>query len=171
MPAVTTELEWTKTHVAKFMIQSGRFRNLNGTIAEDRVEAAKAYIATDWDKMAILRWSHKNFDPEKPYLDDERPGWRDEPQIQADLAPYFAMKNAMLEAESIMKSGPNDEYTRSENALLMCQRVDLWCAGPDEVERAVIHLYKLSRALNEREVDMPSFITEFLPGSDDMEDN
>ena len=171
MPAVTTEFEWTQMHLAKFMIQTGRFRNTNGTIADDRVEAAKAFLATDWEKMGILRWSCKNFDPEKPHLDDEQPGWRDDPKIKTELAPYFAIKNAMLEAESVMKSGPDDEFTRAENALLMCQRVDLWCAGPDEVERAVIHLYKLGRVLNEREVDMPSFIVDFLPGSDDLKDN
>jgi hypothetical protein len=171
MPAVTTELEWTVNHVAKFMIQTGRFRNTNGTIADDRVEAAKAFLTTDWDKMAILRWQLKGVDPENPFIDDEQPGWRDDPKVKTELAPYFAMKNAMKEQELIMKSGPDDEYTRSENALLMCQRVDLWCAGPAEVERAVQHLYKLGRALNEREVDFPSFIVDFLPGSDDMDDN
>jgi hypothetical protein len=171
MPAVTTELEWTTNHVAKFMIQTGRFRNTNGTIAEDRVEAAKAYLATDWEKMAILRWKSPGFDPERPGLDVEEPDWKDDSQRMAALSPYLAMKAAMLEQESIMKSGPDEEFTRSENALLMCQRVDLWCAGPAEVERAVQHLYKLARACNEREVDFPSFITEFLPGSDDMQDN
>jgi hypothetical protein len=169
-PAVTTELEWTKTTLAKFMIQSGRFRNRNGTIAEDRVEAAKVFIATDWEKMGILRFSMKNFDPEKPFLDDDRPGWRDEPKVKDELAPYFALKNTMLEAETVMRNGPDDEYTRGENALLMCQRVDLWCAGPDEVERAVVHLYKLGRSLNEREVDMPSWISKFVPGSPDFEE-
>jgi hypothetical protein len=171
MPAVTTELEWTKDHVAKFMIQTGRFRSTNGTIAEDRVEAAKAYLATDWEKMAILRWKSPGFDPERPGVDEEQPNWREDPKIMSDLGPYLAMKADMLKQESIMKSGPDDEYTRGENSLLMCQRVDLWCAGPAEVERAVQHLYKLGRACNEREVDFPSFITEFLPGSDDMDDN
>ena len=45
MPAVTTELEWTVDHVLQFMLQTGRFRDLNGSIAQDRVEAAKACSA------------------------------------------------------------------------------------------------------------------------------
>jgi len=81
----------------------------------------------------------------------------------------MAMKRDMKEQMDTFKGGPNDEWTRAENALLMCQRVDLWCAGPREVERAVQHLYKLGRKLNEREVDFPAFIAEFIPGCDDME--
>ena len=46
------------------MIQTGRFRNPNGTIAEDRVEAAKAYLNTDWDKFYQSRLKHPGFDPE-----------------------------------------------------------------------------------------------------------
>lgn len=170
MPAVTTELEWTVQHVLRFMVQSGRFRN-SDSIAEDRVEAAKAYLATDWDKMALLRWSMPGFDPERPGLDEDRPDWREDPEVQDKLGPYLAMKDALKEQEATFKSGPNDEYTRGENALLMCQRVDLWCAGPLEVERAVQHLYKLGRACNEREVEYPSFITEFVPGAHDMQDD
>jgi hypothetical protein len=176
MPAVTTELEWTTNHVLRFMIQTGRFRNANGTLAEDRIEAAKAYLATDWDTMAKLRWKAPGFDPERPGLSDEQPDWRDNPVYRTDLAPYLAMKDAVTEQEAIVKNGgggpdTHEEYTRAENALLMCQRVDLWCAGPLEVERAVQHLYKLGRVCNEREVEFPDFITEFVPGSDDMEDD
>lgn len=171
MPAVTCELEWTVPHVLRFMIQSGRFRNPNGTIAEDRVEAAKTYLQHDWDKMEIERWKSPGFDPERPGLDEEQPEWKDDPKIKADLETYFAMKKTVKEAEAAFKNGPNDEYMRGENALLMCQRVDLWCAGPKEVERAVQHLYKLGRALNEREVEFPDYIVDFLPGSDDLRDN
>lgn len=171
MPAVTTELEWTTIDVFRFMVQTGRFRDPNGTIAENRVEAAQAYLATDWDTLAKLRWRAPGFDPERPNLDEEEPEWRDNPKYKADVTPYLTLKEAMKSAEAVCKSGPDDEYTRAENALLMCQRVDLWCAGPLEVERAVQHLYKLGRSRNEREVAYPSFITEFLPGSDDMEDN
>ena len=170
MPAVTTELEWTVEDLLRFMIQTGRFRDANGTISEARVEAAKAYLSTDWDKFALERFRSPGFDPERPGLDEEDPEWKDKPQIKNDLSVYFSMKDAMNEQLETIKSGPNDEYTRAENALLMCQRVDLWCAGPKEVERAVQHLYKLGRKLNEREVDFPSFITEFYPGADDMAD-
>ena len=37
--------------------------------------------------------------------------------------------------------------------------------------KTVQHLYKLGRALNEREVDFPSFINDFFPGANDMEDD
>jgi len=171
MPAVTTELEWTTQDLLKFMIQTGRFRDANGTFAQDRIEAAQTYLKHDWDKQALLRWKSPGFDPERPGLDDENPHWKDDPKIQNDLAPYFAMKKVAKDAETCFKGGANDEWTRAENALLMTQRVDLWCAGPKEVERAVVHLYKLARALNEREVDYPEFVVDFLPGSDDMEDN
>lgn len=171
MPAVTTELEWTTPDLLKFMIQTGRFRDADGNIAQDRIEAAQVYLKHDWDEMAIQRWKSPGFDPERPGLDDERPDWRDDPKIKADLETYFGMKKVIADAEACFKGGPNDEWTRAENALLMCQRVDLWCAGPKEVERAVIHLYKLARALNEREQETPSYIVDFLPGSDDMDDN
>lgn len=168
MPAVTTELEWTIDDLLKFMIQSGKFRDANGTISEARVEAAKAYLKIDWEQMIVERFQIPGFDPERPFLDEERPGWRDDPDIKNGLARYFAMKDAMEEQMRIFKGGPDSEYERAKNALLMCQRVDLWCAGPKEVERAVIHLYKLGRVLNEREVDYPMFISEFTPGSDDI---
>jgi hypothetical protein len=50
----------------------------------------------------------------------------------------------------------------------MMQRVDLWCAGPKEVEAAVQHLVKLGQLFNNREPDYPEFITEFYPGAEDL---
>ena len=170
MPAVTTQLDWTVEDLLRFMIQTGRFRDANGTISEARVEAAQAYLMNDWDKMTEERFKSPGFDPERPNLDEEEPEWRENGQIQSDLAVYLGMKDEVKKQLEVIKSGPNNEYTRAENALLMCQRVDLWCAGPKEVERAVQHLYKLGRKLNEREVDYPSFITNFYPGADDMLD-
>ena len=169
MPAVTTELDWTTQDLLRFMIQTGRFRDPNGSISEARVEAAKAYLAVDWNKLTEERFKSPGFDPERPGLDDDEPEWKENPQIQNNLATYFGLKGAIEEQMATIKSGPNDEYTRAENALLMCQRVDLWCAGPKEVERAVQHLYKLGRMLNEREVDYPTFISEFYPGVDDLD--
>lgn len=170
MPAVTTELDWTIQDLLKFMIYTGRFRNPDGTIASDRVDSAKAYLNIDWARMEAERFKSPGFDPERPGLDLLEPGWKENEKIKSDLATYFSMKQDMENHLAIIKGGPNDEYIRGENALLMCQRVDLWCAGPKEVERAVVHLYKLGRALNEREVELPSFITEFVPGADDMAD-
>ena len=169
MPAVTTELEWTIQDLLRFMIQTGRFRDPNGTISEARVEAAKDFLATDWSKMQIERFKSPGFDPERPFLDQDIPEWKLNSKITKDLEGYLALKSNMQEQMDIIKSGPNDEFTRAENALLMCQRVDLWCAGEKEVERAVQHLYKLGRKLNDREVAYPAFIAEFMPGADDME--
>eukprot|EP00934_Nitzschia_sp_Nitz4_P004143 Nitzschia sp. Nitz4//scaffold118_size93875//45142//45906//NITZ4_004788-RA/size93875-augustus-gene-0.85-mRNA-1//1//CDS//3329533724//4133//frame0 len=165
MPAVTTELEWTTDHLLRFMLQTGRFRNANGTIAEDRVDAAKAYLATDWEAFHQSRLAHPGFDPERPNISPE---WRDDAAIVADMAPYLALKSDMEEQMAVIKSGPNDEYTRAANALLMAQRVDLWCAGEKEVELAVQHLYKLGRLLNERETFFPTYIKEFYPGVEDI---
>ena len=169
MPAVTTELEWTVQDLLRFMIQTGRFRDPNGTISEARVEAAKAYLATDWELFQKERFSSPGFDPEQPYLDDDKPEWKEDTKITKDLELYLTMKANMNEQLEVIKSGPNDEYTRAENALLMCQRVDLWCAGPKEVEQAVIHLYKLGKKLNDREFDFPDFITDFTPGSEGLQ--
>lgn len=169
MPAVTTEIHFTIQDVLRFMIQTGRFRDLDGNISESRVEAAQAFLATDWEKMQIERFKSIGFDPERPNLDEDEPEWREDPKISSDLATYLSMKEGMLEQLEVIKSGPNDEYTRAENALLMCQRVDLWCAGPKEVERAVQHLYKLGRKFNDdREVVMPPFIAEFSPAGQDV---
>merc|ERR1719343_1782275 len=78
MPAVTTELEWTTDHLLQFMIQEGRFRNPNGTIADDRVEAAKAYLDTDWERFAQARLASKNFDPEQPSVKLGEKDWQDD---------------------------------------------------------------------------------------------
>ncbi|KAG7354888.1 hypothetical protein IV203_004244 [Nitzschia inconspicua] len=168
MPAVTTELEWTTNHLLQFMIQTGRFRNPNGTIAEDRVEAAKAYLATDWNKFHASRLKHPGFDPERPNAELSYPNWKEDPSIGSDMQDYLAMKEDMVEQMKVIQSGPDKEYTRGVNALLMAQRVDLWCAGEKEVELAVQHLYKLGRLLNERETFFPKYIKEFYPGVEDI---
>ena len=38
MPAVTTELDFQTDDLLKFMIQTGKFQNENGTVADDRVD-------------------------------------------------------------------------------------------------------------------------------------
>jgi hypothetical protein len=168
MPAVTTELEWTTDHLLQFMIQTGRFRNPNGTIANDRVEAAKAYLATDWEKFYASRLKHPGFDPERPNAELAYPNWKEDPAIRSDMQDYLAMKDDMDEQMKIIQSGPDKEYTRGVNALLMAQRVDLWCAGEKEVELGVQHLYKLGRLLNQRETFFPKYIKEFYPGVEDI---
>lgn len=165
LPAVTTELEWTVDHLLRFMMQTGRFRNANGTIAEDRVEAAKAYLDTDWDKYYAARFAHPGFDPERPSAPVT---WKDDPAIRSSLSTYLAMKEDLDGQMAVIQSGPDKEYTRGMNALLMTQRVDLWCAGEGEVELAVQHLYKLGKLLNEREPFFPPFIKDFYPGAEDI---
>lgn len=166
MPAVTTELEWTTDHLLQFMMQTGRFRNANGTIAEDRVEAANAYLETDWEKFSQARLAHKGFDPLQPSVRSKQ--WKDDASLESDLTEYSAMKAAVDEQMAVISSGPDKEYTRGVNALLMAQRVDLWCAGESEVELAVQHLYKLGRLLNERECVFPKHIKDFYPGVEDI---
>jgi len=168
MPAITTELDFKTDDLLKYMLQTGKFRNANGTVAEDRAEAARAYLKTDWLALRRERWSSPGFDPDKPFILEENPDWRSDPKIASDLALYLELKDAADEQIRVVKSGPNKEYTRSENALLMCQRVDLWCAGEAEVASAVQHLYLLGRRFNDMEPNNPEFITEFYPGASDL---
>ena len=69
----------------------------------------------------------------------------------------------------VMMSGPNKEWDRSQNSLLMMQRVDLWCAGEAEVERALQHLMALGKRVNEYEPDFPDYIEEYFPGAPDFQ--
>jgi len=151
------------------MIQTGKFRDANGTISEARVEAAEAYLQTDWETLAKERWNSPGFDPARPDLDKVSPRWRDDPKIAQDLEVYLSIKDAADEQMEVIKSGPDDEYLKAQNALLMCQRVDLFCAGPSEVEEAVKHLVNLGKHFNTMKPVMPDYITEFYPGVADLE--
>jgi len=168
MPAVTTELRFTVEDVLRYMIQTGKFVNANRTIAQDRVEAAKAYLKTDWALLRRERWASPGFDPEHPFVEKENPDWRSDSQIMSALKLYLEHRDNMEDQLDVIKSGPNDEYTRAENSLLMCQRVDLWCAGEKEVESAVQHLFSLGRRFNDVETDIPEYIDEFYPGAADI---
>lgn len=168
-PAVTTELDFSRDDVIRFMLQTERFKNPNGTIASDRVEAAEAFLKTDWAAIRRERWNSPGFDPAKPFIDEERPDWRDEPAIASDLALYLELKDAADEQLSVVEGGPDKEFERAENNLLMCQRVDLWCAGEKEVERAVQHLLMLGKRFNSLEPDFPDYINEYYPGAGDMD--
>lgn len=168
-PAVTTELDFSTDDLIQFMLQTERFRNSNGTIAVDRVEAAKAYLKTDWATIRRERWSSPGFDPQKPFLEEERPDWKDDAKIRSDLQLFLELKSAADEQLSVLQSGPEKEFERAENALLMCQRVDLWCAGEAEVERAVKHLLMLGKRFNTLEPEFPDYINEYYPGAGDMD--
>ena len=86
----------------------------------------------------------------------------------SQLGKYFELKDAVDELVRIVKSAPNDEYKQAESSLLMVQRIDLWCAGPTEVEAAVKHLSRLGQKFNELETDYPDFIEEFVPGVEEL---
>jgi len=150
------------------MIHMGKFRCSNGHFAKDRIDAAKAYLKTDWVAMRRERWSSPGFDPEHPLIEKQHPDWRSDPKIASDLSLYIQLKDAADDQMKLIKSGPDNEYTRAENALLMCQRVDLWCAGEKEVEHAVRHLYMLGMKFNQIDHKKPLYVTEFYPGSSDF---
>lgn len=156
------------------MIQNNKFQNNDGSLATDRITAAQKYLHDiDWKTLAYERFASPGFDPEHPYIDEIDPDWKLDPVKRQDLKKYIEIKDQVEELLQIIKSGPNEEYQRAENSLLMCQRVDLWCAGEEEVESAVRHLYLLGRRFNgvdgqwKSEVK-PDFITEFYPGASDF---
>ena len=171
MPAVTTELDWTKQDVLRFMLQSNWFET---SVQE---QAARDFLAFPEDALEEARWALPGHDPARPpdlvLLEQQQPESSSSQQVSTKdthhpaLQPYYQL---LAERNKAWETIPEDLYTRGENALLMCQRVDLWCASAPEVERAVQHLYKLGRHLNQdRETEMPAFLKEFVPGVDPLE--
>lgn len=170
-PAIVTDIDFTTKDLIQYAIQYGKFRNEDGTIATDRVSAAKAYLKTDWELLKRERYACKGFDPLKPFLEEDHPNWREDPDITKDLAVWLEAKDQVDHLEKVMKGGPNKEWERVNNELLMCQRVDLWCAGEAEVEMAVRHLMSLGRRFNNLEHDTQDYITNFYPGISEFESN
>jgi hypothetical protein len=171
MPAITTELDFTTDDLLKYMLQTSKFQNQDGSPALDRIEAAHDYLKTDWVALRRERWAHGGFDPEHPLIDEKDPDWKLDPNKRRDLALYIELKEAADQQMEVIMSGPDKEYTKAENSLLMCQRVDLWCAGEKEVESAVKHLYMLGKRFNNvdvRKENENEFITEFYPGASDF---
>lgn len=175
MPAITTEIDFTTNDLIRYMVQTNRFQNEDGSPAADRIEAGMAYLNTDWTTIRYERFASPGFDPEHPYIQDIDPDWKQDPNKRRDLSTYLGLKEVADEQFEIIKSGPNNEYTKAENSLLMCQRVDLWCAGEAEVESAIRHLVMLGKRFNSNnkheemeDTDRPDFITEFYPGASDF---
>lgn len=172
MPAITTELQFTSNDLLTYMIQNDKFKNDDGSVATGRVEAAKRYLTSiDWEALRYERFASPGFDPEHPLIGEIDPDWKLDPTKSQDLSKYIKIKEEADSLLEIIKSGPNNEYTRAENSLLMCQRVDLWCAGEDEVDSAVRHLYLLGKRFNSNDPKdevKPDFITEFYPGASDF---
>lgn len=167
-PAITTELDFTTDDLLRYMLQTSKFLNPDGTPAHDRISAAHAYLRTDWVTLRRERWSSPGFDPDRPFLEDTDPDWRCDPKIAGDLRLYLSLRDAKDEQMRVCMGGPEEEWTKAENALLMCQRVDLWCAGEKEVDAAVKHLYSLGRRFNCVQPEMPRYIEEFYPGAADI---
>ena len=173
MPAITTELTFTTDDLLAYMIQNNKFQNEDGSPAVGRIEAATKYLNdVNWKGLRYERFASPGFDPEHPYIDEIDPDWKLDPVKSHDLQKYIEIKEEVDELVKAIESGPNNEYERAKNSLLMCQRVDLWCAGEEEVESAVRHLYSLGRKFNGVEVGKdetkPEFITEFYPGASDF---
>jgi len=167
MPAITTELDFNTTHLLKYMLQNNKFQS------QERSDAAQKFLGYLSDtslkkEYATERWNSPGFDPQYPFNDEENPDWKTDPKISKDLSRYIEIHEELENTMNLIKSGPNDEWKRSENALLMCQRVDLWCAGEAEVEAAVKHLLNLGMECNNLEPDTPEYITEFHPGAADL---
>lgn len=169
MPAIATDLDFTTTDLVQYMLQKQLFVNENGTVASDRTDAAKEWLKTDWALLRRERWASPGFDPCKPYLEEEDPDWRQDPKIKQDLSVYLTARDTVDMLERLMMSGPNKEWDRSQNSLLMMQRVDLWCAGEAEVERALQHLMALGKRVNDYEPDFPDYIEEYFPGAPDFQ--
>ncbi|KAL7478556.1 hypothetical protein ACHAW6_004317 [Cyclotella cf. meneghiniana] len=173
MPAITTELSFTTSHLLKYMLQKNKFQNTDGSPNEERREAAQkmlGYLADENLKKEyeVTRWNSPGFDPQRPFLDEDFPDWQSDPKISNDLKRYIEIHNELENTWALVTSGPNQEWTRGENALLMCQRVDLWCAGEAEVEAALKHLLNLGKECNDLVPDNPEYVTEFYPGASDL---
>lgn len=167
MPAITTELDFTTSHLLTYMLQNDKFKS------QERADAAKKFLGYLSDEKLkkeyqTERWNSPGFDPMRPFLDEEQPDWKTDPKISKDLSRYIEIHEELENTMKMITSGPDKEYTRAENALLMCQRVDLWCAGEQEVEAALKHLLNLGKECNNLEPDTPEYITEFYPGASDL---
>ncbi|EJK75983.1 hypothetical protein THAOC_02274 [Thalassiosira oceanica] len=165
MPAITTELDFTTTHLLKYMLQNNKFAD------EGRADAARkflGYLSDDELKKEyeVSRWNSPGFDPQRPFIEDSDPDWRAEHGDK--LKRYIEIHDELEATWNEIKSGPDGEFARAENGLLMCQRVDLWCAGEGEVEAALKHLLNLGRDVNDLEPDLPEYVTEFYPGAPDL---
>mmetsp|Transcript_20207 Transcript_20207/g.42318 ORF Transcript_20207/g.42318 Transcript_20207/m.42318 type:complete len:224 (+) Transcript_20207:241-912(+) len=167
MPAITTELSFTTSHLLTYMLQTDKFAS------PERADAAVKFLGYLSDpalkkEYQTERWNSPGFDPMRPFLEEEHPDWKSDPKIGSDLKRYIEIQEELESTWKVVTSGPNGEFARGENALLMCQRVDLWCAGEVEVEAALKHLLNLGRECNDLVSDVPAYVEEFYPGASDL---
>lgn len=167
MPAITTELSFTTSHLLTYMLQTNKFQS------EERADAARKFLGYLRDddlkkEYETSRWDSPGFDPMRPFLDEEQPDWKKDPKLGTDLKRYIEIHEELEDTWNTLSGGPDEEFTRGENALLMCQRVDLWCAGEGEVEAGLKHLLNLGKECNDLEPDRPEYVEEFYPGVTDL---
>ena len=94
MPAITTELNFTTSHLLKYMLQTNKFKD------ETRVQAAKKMLGhindpdlkRDYERS---RWNFPGFDPMQPFLEEENPTWRKDPKLGADLKRYIEIDDEL----------------------------------------------------------------------------
>jgi len=165
MPAITTQIHFTADDVLDYMIQNNKFTS------SAQLDAALSFKTFDFEKMNEERWKSPNFDPEKPFFEEETPNWRSKfPERAQDLKVYLEMKEELAELENIIKGGEENVYEKAKSDLLMCQRVDLWGSGEQEVEMALRHLVKLGERFNWRndKKEKAEYISIFYPGASDF---
>ena len=168
MPAITTEINFRTSHLLHYILQTNKFK---GDTA--RIEATHkflGYLSNPQLKAEYhtSRWNSPGFDPMRPFLEEEFPNWKSDPKIGSELKRYIEINDELESTWNTITNGEDEVYTHAENGLLMCQRVDLWCAGEQEVESAVKHLLNLGKGCNALEPDTPEYITEYYPGVADL---
>ena len=114
MPAITTEINFTTNHVLQYMIQNGKFRNVNGTLANERISAAIEYMNMNWEQYNTERFRIKNIDPEHPAIDILIPDFKTNIDIQNKLKTYFQMK---LQTGFSYKTGEQTYFSKQSDFL------------------------------------------------------
>lgn len=168
MPAITTEINFRTSHLLHYILQTNKFKD-----DKARVEATQKFLGylsnTELkQEYQVSRFNSPGFDPMRPFLDEEFPNWKSDPKIGSELKRYIEIHGEIESTWNTITNGEDELYTHAENGLLMCQRVDLWCAGEQEVESAVKHLLNLGMGCNDLEPDTPDYITEYYPGVADL---
>jgi hypothetical protein len=169
MPAITTEIDFTTAHVLQFMLQTDRI-----SPSSPLYNAATTYLQhakKDYVKEVLTpRFTAvPGLDLGRPVIEGVLPPVQSLPEVQDNpaAAAYLDHVQTMKDSLYLIQSAQDGQlYTEAENAVLMCQRVDLWCAGETEVEAALQHLLRLGKLCNDdRTVEIPTYITDYHPGA------
>jgi hypothetical protein len=100
------------------------------------------------------------------------PDWKLDPKIRKDHGCYIKIQDKLESMWKVITSRLDNKYTHPKDALLMCQCVELCCAGEAEVEAkvkvALRHLLNLRKECNNLEPDLPEYITKFYQGASNL---